>query len=212
MYNSKFILSDGKEIYPGYFGKEDRQALLKEYKDKKHFMRCGCRSDVSLYYRISENLHIYPEHNNYQHDMFCCRYKDGSGKQERRTAYVINEENGDVVAFTSFNPLDIPGKEEDDQKEQDNIVPGDENETMEELVIEQDEGEIVPSEKKEPKLSVDSLVRSINVDSFTERVLNNRKIISKEKFSDISLSEKPSFWRIINSTRRHISSFGKKVS
>ena len=182
MYNTKFILSNGQELYPGYLGNEQRQFIRNKYENARGFMRCGCKPNAALFYRISEDLRIYPEHNNYQHDIFCSRYKDNSGKQERQTAYVINDESGEVVAFTSFDPLVYP-QDTATQKEQDNTVPDDGNENIEEIVIEKDEESIEVSEKKAPNLSVAGLIRSINVDSFTEKILNNRIIESKEKFS-----------------------------
>lgn len=182
MYNTKFILKNGQEIYPGYLGKDRRQAIKEKYKGERGFMRCGCKPEAGLFYRISDDLRIYPEHNNYQHDVFCCRYKDGSGNNERQTAYMINEESGEVVAFTSFDPL-MFSLDEESPKDQNNMVPESENENIEEIIIEKDENAVKPSEKKEPKLTIEGLIRSINVDSFTEKVLNNQEITSKEKFS-----------------------------
>lgn len=186
MYNTKFILADGKELYPGYFGNETKQRIREKFDKERQYMRCGCRPEAGLYYRISEDLRIYPEHNNYKHDVFCCRYKDPSGEQKRQTAYVINDENGDVVAFTSFDPL-VFTEATDTHKEHDNTVPEDEDENMEEIIVGKDEDKVEPAdaEKKEPKLSVAGLIRSINVDSFTERAVNGQKIDSKEKFSII---------------------------
>lgn len=182
MYNTKFILSDGKEIYPGYLSIEKRQNIREKYADAHEYMRCGCRPDAKLFYRISEDLRIYPEHNNYHHDIFCSRYKDQSGVNERQTAYVVNDDGSGVVAFTSFDPLTFT-QATNGPGEQDNTVPEDEAENIEEICIGKDEDIVKPSVKKEPKLSMEELVRSINVDSFTEKVLNNQSILSKEKFS-----------------------------
>ncbi len=182
MYNTKYILSNGKEIYPGYLDKVKKQSIRERYKDERGFMRCGCRPEAELFYRISEDLRIYPEHNNYQHDMFCCRFKNKLGETERHTAYVINDENGEVVAFTSFDPLTF-SQDGDVKKEQDNLVPEEGNDNIEEITVGKDEDKLKISEKKEPKLSVAGLIRSINVDSFTEKILNNQEIESKEKFS-----------------------------
>jgi len=183
MYNSKFILSNGQDLYPGYLNPERREQIRSKYKDSREYMRCGCRPNAKLYYRISEDLRIYPEHNNYQHDVFCCRYRDESGIQERQTAYVINDESGEVVAFTSFDPFTFTQEVPDSHKEQDNVVPAEENKNMEELVVEKDNDIIKPAQKKEPKLSIGDLIRSINVDTFTEKVLNNQIVTAPEKFS-----------------------------
>lgn len=183
MYNSKFILTNGQDLYPGYLSLERRQMIRDKYKDTRGYMRCGCKPNAKLYYRISEDLRIYPEHNNYQHDIFCCRYKDESGIQERQTAYVINDESGEVVAFTSFDPFSFTQEVPDSHKEQDNIVPTEEDDNMEEIVVEKDNDTIKPAQKKEPKLSIGDLIRSINVDSFTEKILNNQTVTAPEKFS-----------------------------
>ena len=182
MYNSKFILANGTDLYPGYLSPERRQMIRDKYKDSRGYMRCGCKPNANLYYRISEDLRIYPEHNNYQHDIFCCRYKDESGNQERQTAYVINDESGEVVAFTSFDPFTFSQDDTNTHKEQDNIVPEDENENMEEIVIGKDDDSVKQAQKKEPKLSLGDLIRSINVDTFTEKIQNNQTV-PKDKFS-----------------------------
>ena len=99
MYNTKFILESGQELYPGYLSTEQRQNIKNKYGNRKGYMRCGCKSTEPLFYRISEDCKIYPEHNNYHHDKSCCRYKNVTGLQERQTAYVINDETGDVTAY-----------------------------------------------------------------------------------------------------------------
>lgn len=53
---------------------------------------------------------------------------------------------------------------------------------MDELIVEK-EGAAQEKEKKAPKLSLPSLIRSINVDSYTEKVLNHKTVNSKELFS-----------------------------
>jgi hypothetical protein len=183
VYNTKFILIDYQEIYPGYLDKENREAIKIQFNNKSEFMWCGCRSDIKLYYRISEDLKIYPEHNNYDHDRCCCRYKTAFGKTERHTAYVINDEDGQVTTYLTFDLKDFD-LSKDLEKEQNNPEIIDDENAEDEAVLEKDEE--VPlnkEERKEPKLSLPSLIRSINVDTFTEKVLNNRKIDSRETFS-----------------------------
>lgn len=184
MYNTKFILIGNKEIYPGYLDREHREILKKQFKEKKQFMWCGCRSDQKLFYRISEDFKIYPEHNNYEHKKFCCRYKTSSGEQERQTAYVIDEESGQVVTYLTFNPKKFELNEET-EKELVNAESSDNDDAdvNEEILIEKDEGVVNKVEKKEPQLTLPSLIRSINVDTFTEKILNNRSIDSRELFS-----------------------------
>lgn len=185
MYNTKFILLDGKEIYPGYLDKEQRSKLKESYGNKREYMRCGCKPDANLFYRISEDCKIYPEHNNFVHSKSCCRYKNESGDAERQTAYVVNEEDGNVTAYLSFNPKSFSMVEAAGiEKDQDNDISDEDIDSdQEEVTVEGSKNEDAPAEKKEPKLSLTTLVRSINVDSFTEKILNNRKITSKEDFS-----------------------------
>ena len=75
---------------------------------KKEYMWCACRSDAGLYYKISEDLKIYPEHNGYTHDKYCCRYKDITGTGAQKLPYIVGE-NGDVTVCTSFDPGRYPG-------------------------------------------------------------------------------------------------------
>jgi hypothetical protein len=182
MYNTKFVLTSGREIYPGYLDKEKRQNLKESFEKTHDYLSCGCRTDIKLKYKISADLKIYPEHNNYEHDKNCCRYKNGNG--ERQTAYIINDEDGEVTAYLTFDPRAFSLNEET-EKEQDNDVPDEieEDENIEEIEVQKDDDTENPTEKKEPKLSLGSLVRSINVDAFSEKVLNNKIVDSKENFS-----------------------------
>lgn len=180
MLNSKFILEDGTDVFPGYLDKETRLSLKNTYQGKREYMRCACKPGQGLFYRISEDLKIYPEHNNYEHDMFCSRYQDEDGKKVRQSAYVIDEENGTVTTYLSFDVKEFD-LEETTEREKDNEVP-EENEDIEEIIVKKSD-EIKPAgKKKEPKLSLKGLIRGINVDTFTEKVLNGRTISSMEQF------------------------------
>lgn len=202
MYNTKFILANEKEVYPGYLSNEARQSIRDKFNSSHGYMRCGCRPNGNLFYRISEDLKIYPEHKNYQHDVFCCRYKSPNGDNKRRTAYVISEENGDVTVYTSFDPCTLTS-DATEPKEQDNIISDEENENIEEIVIEHSDDEISQSKvTKEPNLSLNGLVRSINVDVFTEKILNGKTIDSKEKFS-VAVFHRMKKIRLVRA-RRHI--------
>lgn len=183
MYNTSFLLENGKELYPGYLDAKQRLIIKEQYEGKREYMRCGCKPSENLFYRISENLRIYPEHNNYKHDIYCCRYKDDSGNASRQTAYIVNQEDGEVTAYTSFDPKIFSTNEKKDSV-QDNLVPEEESdELIEEVMIEKSDDIPEIKERKEPALSLEGLIRSINVDSFTEKILNNCIIESKEKFS-----------------------------
>ena len=186
MYNTKFILDDGRDVFPGYMDKEKRTELKEEYGNRRGFMQCGCRTDKKLYYRISEDLKIYPEHNNYEHDPYCSRYRTETGEMERKTAYVVSDEDGEVTTYLTFNPKNLATKEEKESEQDNPTIDEDEtDDAIEEVVIEGEKGTPDKQEKKEPKLSLSSFIRSINVDTYTERVLNNKKIDSRSTFSKL---------------------------
>ncbi|MDE7268676.1 MAG: hypothetical protein K2N89_14550 [Lachnospiraceae bacterium] len=42
MYNTKFITVDGKDLYPGYLGREQRALIRDQYRGKKNI--CGARA------------------------------------------------------------------------------------------------------------------------------------------------------------------------
>ena len=88
MYNTRFIMSDGSVIYPAYLDREDKEKLRSQQGKQREYLRCGCRLDKNLYYRLSEDLKFYPEHNNYEHDKYCCRYRE-NGRNRRITAYMM---------------------------------------------------------------------------------------------------------------------------
>lgn len=182
MYNTRFIMSDGSVIYPAYLDKEDKEKLHIRQGKQREYLRCGCRLDKNLYYRLSEDLKFYPEHNNYEHDKYCCRYRE-NGKNRRITAYMYDDSSDEITAFCSFNPRSFSDGEKNypDDNEQE--------ETSEELP----EGEIIVEgampekgdvkEKKEPKLGMPELIRSLNVDTFTDAVMHNIKPKSRDSFS-----------------------------
>lgn len=183
MYNTKFITTEGSELYPGYLDQEGRKKILETYKDMSGFMWCGCRSDVKLYYKISRDLRIYPEHNNYQHNINCSRYCSETGVKERKTGYVVDDENGEVTAYLSFNPKNISFKEDEESVEkEDNCDKKVEDTNSEEQVIEKETVTKV-EEKSEPKLSLEGLIRSINVDTYTEKVFKNQSINERGNFT-----------------------------
>lgn len=173
MYNTKFVLIGNKDVYPGYLDREHREIIKKQFNDKKEFMWCGCRSDQKLFYRISEDLKIYPEHNNYEHKKSCCRYKTSSGEQERQTAYVIDEESGQVLTYLTFNPkkFELNEETEKDQATSESLND-DDSEVSEEVVIEKDEGIANKVEEKEPKLTLPLLIQSINVERLKKGLLS----------------------------------------
>ena len=188
MYNTTFILSNGKEVYPGYFNIEKRKELREQFRDKREYMWCGCKNEKKLFYRISEDLKIYPEHNNYEHDRYCSRYRNETGEEERKTGYVVNEEDGTVTTYLTFNPTNLDINEKVDKEEYNSELEEELEGTENEAVIEKEEGVTKKEEKKEPKLSLSGLIRGINIDTYTEKMLNNSRVKSRETFSKLVYS------------------------
>lgn len=180
MYNTKFITVDGKDLYPGYLDREQRALIREQYRGKKEYMWCACRPDAGLYYKFSEDLKIYPEHNGYTHDRYCCRFKNLTGSEQQKPPYYIGED-GDVTVFTSFDPRRFSRNIDNPEKEQQyTVAPDEESAESEDILIDKDD----PGKTaKEPQLGLDGLVRGINVDCFTEKVLNNKAIENRQNFS-----------------------------
>lgn len=187
MYNTKFILTTtNQEIYPGYLDKDRRKKLRDEHNHEKGYLKCGCRPNANLFYRISKNLSIYPEHNNYQHNKNCSRFINESGKKERQTGYVISEENGEVTAYLTFNPKNFSMAEEiktDKIEEKDSNSNECSEDSQNDAIIEKDKDAVKNTEKSEPKLSLESLIKKTNIDTYTEKILTGKEITSRETFS-----------------------------
>lgn len=183
MYNTKFVLKNKREIYPGYLDLEKRKQIKEQFGNEREYMWCGCCNDTKLFYRLSKSFSIYPEHNNYVHEKSCSRYRTLDGKKERQTAYMVSEEDGEVTAFLKFNPKKLDLKEAE-ETEQDNAVSEEpESEEENNLEIEGESSKDKNGKKEEPKLTLPSLIRCINVDTFSARVLNGKSVLSREQFS-----------------------------
>ena len=180
MYNTKFITADGKDLYPGYLGREQRVLIRSRYSGKKEYMWCACRPDAGLYYKISEDLKIYPEHNGYTHDKYCCRYKDLTGGRQQKPPYIVGED-GDVMVSVSFDPQRFSRSTSNLEKIQKYTMISHEGAAVpDEIPTDRDNSEKTANE---PQLGLDRLIRCINVDCFTEKVLNNKTIENRLNFS-----------------------------
>lgn len=180
MYNTKFIMDSGKDLYPGYLSREQRTLIRDKCKGKKEYMWCACRPDARLYYKISEDLRIYPEHNGYVHDRYCCRYKDLTGSEQQKPAYYVGED-GEVTVLTSFDPKRFSrNMDNPDKNRQYTVALDEEPEGSDEILIDKEKPE---KTVKEPQLGLEGLIRSINVDCFTEKILNNKKVENRQNFS-----------------------------
>lgn len=184
MFNTKFILKTGEFIYTGYLDKEKKINLKNKFKDEYGYMRCGCRPEANLFYRISEDCKVYPEHINYVHNENCIRYKNQNGENIRNSGYIINDDTGDVTAYLTFNPKTFSVTEAKD-KEEDNIVPPEiqENENIEQALIPKDKETLSENKKKDKNLDLEEFIRAVNIDAYAEKILNNKIIKSKDDFS-----------------------------
>lgn len=190
MLNMKMILMDGSEVYPVYLSEEDRKRLKEFIGTNRECMWCGCREDIKLYYRISEDLRFYPEHQGYEHTKNCTRFDLTAYR--KRTGYVLNEENGTVTAHLKFNPLTftIP-KQKEKEERQDKESSSDNKNTSEEQIDE--ENKKTKENKKEKKdkdpfLSLSGFIRHLNIDTYNERIINGGKILSHEYFTSTVFS------------------------
>ena len=180
MYNTKFIMDNGKDLYPGYIGREQRALIRNQYIGRKGYMWCACRPDAGLYYKISGDLKIYPEHNGYVHDKYCCRYKNLTDGEQQKPPYYVGED-GDVTVFTSFDPRRFSRKTDSLEKNQRyTIAPDEEFSESEDVLIDKADPK---KTVKELRLGLDGLVRGINTDCFSEKVLNGKTIENRKSFS-----------------------------
>lgn len=187
MYNTKFTLINGRDIFPNYMDKEQRRKLKEQLGNKKQVMWCGCRNDKKLYYTLSEDLRFIPEHNGYDHDAYCFRFRNEDNK---RTTAIIRSEEDTATVYLQFNPKNftIPSgnnEEEEQDTGTDKEDPDTITESDEELneILYVDKQKLDTSEYKEPKFNLATFVRCINHDAFTERAINNKPILSKDYFT-----------------------------
>ena len=101
-------------------------------------MWCACRPDAGLYYKISEDLKIYPEHNGYTHDRYCCRYKNLTGSEQQKPPYYVGED-GDVTVFTSFDSRQYSRNIDNSEKDhQYTMAPDEGSAESEDILIDKD--------------------------------------------------------------------------
>jgi hypothetical protein len=194
MYNVKFTLSNGKEVYPNYMNTNQRSVLKDQLGNKSEVMWCSCRTEKKLYYRLSENLRFYPEHNGYEHSPYCIRYHT---KEEKRLSAIVRSDEETATIYLHFNPKNftIPTTSQDDESNndiEDNILDNNKTPTISNFANENaDENELIHINKikvdtqiyKEPKFNLPSFIRCINYDTFTERAINNKPILTSDYFT-----------------------------
>lgn len=100
MLNRELKTIDGEIIYPEFIGQSGREALYQKYGDRTGYMYCCCRPDAGLFYRVSKDFRIYPEHQGYIHDKYCvfAMKSDEAGK----LGYDIDAESGAINVNFKF--------------------------------------------------------------------------------------------------------------
>lgn len=161
MLNRELILYDGTKIYPAYLGSEGRLELLKRFGDRREYMFCGCRaSDVKLWYRVSSDARIYPEHKGYSHAPGCIF----GGTDRTRFAFQQDAESGETRVFLNFKPSDFS-------------VP------YEQSSESSADGPTRQKEKDENRyFSLEKFVRQLNTDTWNERMAAGKGVLSAEYF------------------------------
>lgn len=184
MLNMKLYLkfeNETKEIYPTYLTVEEKRELRTEIGEKKEVMWCGCRQDKKLFYRISQDLRFYPEHQGYEHDVNCLRYdKDAARK---RSGYV-QDESGITTVFMKFNPknFSVPAAKEEEKEADIQITVTAEGNSEEAELSKEKEPEKEDAVQKDPFLSLGALVRNINIDTYNERIALGKSALSADYF------------------------------
>ena len=172
---TRLLLSDGEAVYPDFLSKDDRNALRYRIEKDSLIMRCSCCPEADLFYGISVDCRIIPLHKHYEHKTWCSRYQG-----DKRMVASTYDEDGNNTIYLKFNPnnFTIP-KEKEEKKEEVTESPDNEKE---------DSTVDVPSEragKKKEKLPVFSLrqmVRSINRDTYSERLILGKKALLSEDY------------------------------
>ena len=161
LLSKELITIDGNRIFPTFMSAEERQELKDKYEGKREFMWCTCRSDEKLYYRVSSDLRIYPEHNGYEHDDSCIFAE--INKDRRAKAYLADAETGEVEVFLKFNPENFT--------EQTHSGSGSSNAN----------GDVAAAEE-EAFLSLEYFIRDLNIDTYNCRVSTGDPLLSADYF------------------------------
>ncbi len=163
MLNKELIMFDGTRIYPMWLSAEDKRALKNRMGDRREWMWCGCRQDCKLWYTISSNLHLYPEHKGYAH-MPGCMYAENA-KDRSRFAFVQDGASGETRAFLNFKPSTF-------------TVPYEATDTGEER-----EAGSGSSKDDFKYFSLERFVRQLNIDTWNERMAAGKGVLSADYFA-----------------------------
>lgn len=166
LLSKELITKDGHKIYPTFLGPDEREALRDRYGNQREFMWCGCRSDTKLYYRISTDLKIYPEHNGYEHDAACIFSEQN--KDRAKKAYIADAETGEVSVFLKFNPENFSTVSKTESFSSGSSSAHEEK---------------IPEEEK--YLSLEYFVRDLNTDSYNWRISTGKGPLSADYFAQL---------------------------
>lgn len=162
MLNRELKTIDGQTIYPEYVTQDERISLYQKYGEQTEYMYCCCRPDAKLFYRVSKDFRIYPEHQGYIHDPFCVFALRNEGKNH--LGYDIDPEHGYINVNFKFkvNTFTPP------QKTNAGSSVG------------------VPSDGPEPgqnfKLSLSNFIHDLFADVFNERASQGKSPLSGDYF------------------------------
>ncbi len=165
LLSKELVTVDGLRIFPTFLGEEERRQLLERYAGRREFMWCTCRTDEKLYYRVSSDLRIYPEHQGYQHDPACIFSE--LNKDRAKKAYMAEPETGEVNVYLKFNPENFS----------ETYSRGNAS-TSKTVETEKDE-------EQEQFLSLEYFVRDLNVDSYNWRVSSGKGALSSDYFASL---------------------------
>ena len=208
---TRLILSDGNVVYPNFASAEERSALRQKLADGKATMRCSCRSDEELLYGVSTDNRIYPLHTHYEHAQWCSRCQN-----ENRVAASTYDEEGNTTVYLKFDPkiftpprevrreeVETPDNEKDDATESVQTEPS------------------VKKKEKLPSFSLRQMVRCINHDTYSERIMTGKNaLLSEDYFTNAVLAHLKKVYvsgmahslRDLSLENDHISFFYAKVT
>lgn len=154
--------SEGNSYYPPYMSKEEREALSLKLNTSSLTLYCGCRFNTRLTYKLSSDLKFIPEHHGYEHAASCSRGNTGV----RKLGYVISDE-GNSVAYLKFDfrKFTFPKKAEV-KKAQKKEGPAK-----------------LPDEEKDETLDLSDFVRTLNYDTYMERLIAGKSVLTAGYFA-----------------------------
>lgn len=171
MLSKELVTKDGNIIYPCFLGPDERTQLRDKYLNGREYMWCRCRvceNGERLYYRISSDLKIYPEHKGYEHAEDCIFAE--RNKDKLKKAYMADAETGEVTVYLKFNP--------------ENFAPSGPSVKHESNKASGEERESADKEKEEEQLlSLEYFARDINVDTFNARMSQDKPLLSEEYYA-----------------------------